>query len=74
MIRSSDWPTASSAVKPNIRFAPGFQNVIRPSRSVAMIASEALASSASPSPEGMFIARPCSGPHVDLNPRNFVDK
>src|SRR4029453_8222403 len=38
----------------------GIQNVMRPSRSVAMIASEALCSRASPRPAGIFIVRICS--------------
>ena len=42
MIKSRELPTASSEVKPNIRVAPGFQKVIRPSASLAMIASEAV--------------------------------
>src|SRR3954466_7738218 len=48
MIRSSDCPTASAEAKPKIRSGPGFQKLIRPSWSVAMIASDADASSALP--------------------------
>ena len=48
-----------AALKPKIRSAPGFQKVTRPSRSVAMTASEALLSNASPSPGGIFMARIC---------------
>src|SRR5215203_4801604 len=41
MIRSSAWPSASSAVNPNIRSAAGFHSRIFPSVSAAMIASPA---------------------------------
>src|SRR5690348_12490348 len=39
MIRSSDWPSASCSVKPNMRSAAGFHNVILPSASETTTAS-----------------------------------
>ena len=41
-------------VKPNIRTAPGFQKLIKPSASLAMIASEAVPRTASIRPRGTF--------------------
>src|SRR5262245_47254319 len=41
MIRSSEWPSASSAANPKIRSAAGFQSRIFPSVSAAVIASPA---------------------------------
>jgi hypothetical protein len=52
MIKSRELPTASSEVKPNIRTAPGFQKLIKPSASVAMIASETVPRIASIRPCG----------------------
>src|SRR6185437_5477766 len=52
MIKSRELPTASSAVKPKMRTAPGFQKLIRPLASVAMIASETVLRIASIRPCG----------------------
>jgi hypothetical protein len=41
-MRSNELPTASSAVNPKMRLAPGFQKLMVPVRSVAMIASDAV--------------------------------
>ena len=43
---------ASFDVKPKIRTAPGFQKLIMPPASVAMIASEAVPKTASTRPDG----------------------
>src|SRR4051812_45395974 len=40
MIRSSDWPMASTLSWPKMRSAPGFQKRMMPSRSAATIASD----------------------------------
>src|SRR5262245_29969533 len=48
MMRSSDCPTASAALWPKIRSAPGFQKRMRPSRSLATTASAGAARIARP--------------------------
>src|SRR5665811_2513572 len=55
MMRSRERPMASSAEKPKIRSAPGFQKLMVPARSVAMIASDAVLSSASIRPGGAIM-------------------
>src|SRR5438445_2581052 len=79
MIRSSGRPTASAELKPKIRSAPGFQKVTTPPRSVAMIASDAVASSASPRPGGVCIAPMWSWSDgftspAPANPADFADR
>src|SRR5258706_3479571 len=57
MIRSSDWPSASACVKPNMRSAAGFHRTMAPPASVATMASPTASTSW---PRSMAAGTACS--------------